>query len=224
MRSLIALSMLAMAGSANAGVLFADNFDAHPTALTVTSLSGWTVSGNVDVVDSGTYGITCDVKCIDLDGTTGPGGIASGWVAFSGGQTITVSYDLSGSQRSSAVDDFYFDISFDAPVDILSLTTLSGFPGAPFVLGDYAGINQIFNQHPVAGSQGFITYALSFTPTQAGQFQLNFRTASGDNIGPVLDNVLVTQAAVPEPATWAMLIAGFGLVGAAARRRRAITA
>nr|WP_235890272.1 PEPxxWA-CTERM sorting domain-containing protein [Sandaracinobacter neustonicus] len=30
--------------------------------------------------------------------------------------------------------------------------------------------------------------------------------------------------AVPEPATWAMLIAGFGLVGAAARRRRALAA
>ena len=29
------------------------------------------------------------------------------------------------------------------------------------------------------------------------------------------------QAAIPEPATWTMLIAGFGLVGAAARRRRA---
>lgn len=29
---------------------------------------------------------------------------------------------------------------------------------------------------------------------------------------------------VPEPATWAMLIGGFGLVGAAARRRRALTA
>ena len=28
-------------------------------------------------------------------------------------------------------------------------------------------------------------------------------------------------AGVPEPATWAMLVAGFGLVGAAARRRRA---
>jgi hypothetical protein len=32
------------------------------------------------------------------------------------------------------------------------------------------------------------------------------------------------SAVVPEPANWAMLIAGFGLVGAAARRRRAITA
>jgi hypothetical protein len=33
--------------------------------------------------------------------------------------------------------------------------------------------------------------------------------------------VLVT-APVPEPATWAMMIGGFGLLGAAARRRRRI--
>ncbi len=31
-------------------------------------------------------------------------------------------------------------------------------------------------------------------------------------------------SAVPEPATWAMMIAGFGLVGGAVRRRRASTA
>jgi len=29
-----------------------------------------------------------------------------------------------------------------------------------------------------------------------------------------------TAGAIPEPATWAMLITGFGLVGAAARRRQ----
>jgi hypothetical protein len=29
---------------------------------------------------------------------------------------------------------------------------------------------------------------------------------------------------LPEPATWAMLIAGFGLVGTAVRRRRAVSA
>lgn len=33
-------------------------------------------------------------------------------------------------------------------------------------------------------------------------------------------NFAVPSAVVPEPATWAMLIAGFGLVGAAARQRR----
>jgi PEP-CTERM motif len=32
----------------------------------------------------------------------------------------------------------------------------------------------------------------------------------------------VTISNVPEPANWAMLIAGFGLVGAAARRRRSV--
>lgn len=31
----------------------------------------------------------------------------------------------------------------------------------------------------------------------------------------------ITGGVIPEPATWAMMIAGFGLVGAAARRRRA---
>jgi hypothetical protein len=36
------------------------------------------------------------------------------------------------------------------------------------------------------------------------------------------DFIRVSVTSVPEPASWAMLIAGFGLVGAAARRRRAI--
>jgi hypothetical protein len=34
----------------------------------------------------------------------------------------------------------------------------------------------------------------------------------------------ITVSEVPEPANWAMMIAGFGLTGAAARRRRATTA
>lgn len=39
----------------------------------------------------------------------------------------------------------------------------------------------------------------------------------------ITEDVLPPTGAIPEPATWAMLIAGFGLVGVAARRRRAVT-
>lgn len=35
-----------------------------------------------------------------------------------------------------------------------------------------------------------------------------------------IDDISYNSSIVPEPASWAMLIAGFGLVGAAARRRR----
>jgi hypothetical protein len=35
-----------------------------------------------------------------------------------------------------------------------------------------------------------------------------------------IDDISYNAGVIPEPATWAMMIAGFGLVGAAARRRR----
>ena len=49
---------------------------------------------------------------------------------------------------------------------------------------------------------------------------------SSNNTGAAFDNFFLDaspliQSAVPEPATWAMMIAGFGLVGGAIRRQRA---
>ncbi len=43
------------------------------------------------------------------------------------------------------------------------------------------------------------------------------------NDGPGGAATVLFQSGTPEPASWAMLIAGFGLVGAAARRRRLAT-
>ncbi len=51
------------------------------------------------------------------------------------------------------------------------------------------------------------------------RLNVNFRASSpGDYI-----RVLTAAPAVPEPATWAMMIGGFGLVGGAMRRRRKAT-
>ncbi|WP_235927667.1 PEPxxWA-CTERM sorting domain-containing protein [Sandarakinorhabdus rubra] len=44
------------------------------------------------------------------------------------------------------------------------------------------------------------------------------------NVGNLIINVQEIGGSVPEPSSWAMLIAGFGLVGAAARRRRVVAA
>ena len=49
-------------------------------------------------------------------------------------------------------------------------------------------------------------------------------TAGDDNIGPVIDNVVLDIAAVPEPTTWGMLIAGFGAIGGTLRRRKPLPA
>lgn len=45
-----------------------------------------------------------------------------------------------------------------------------------------------------------------------------------NNFGFVVDNLVVKAAAVPEPASWALMVSGFGLVGAMLRRRVALTA
>jgi hypothetical protein len=50
---------------------------------------------------------------------------------------------------------------------------------------------------------------------------LTFAAAGrSDSLGGYLDDITIASAAVPELATWAMLIIGFGMVGVAARRRR----
>ena len=53
------------------------------------------------------------------------------------------------------------------------------------------------------GTGTLITGFLAVTPDSAG-------------LGPDIANI----GAVPEPASWALLVAGFGLIGTAARRRR----
>lgn len=55
---------------------------------------------------------------------------------------------------------------------------------------------------------------LTFEPTFSGG---NFLYASGNNSGRYL---ALSSGAVPEPATWAMMILGFGLIGGAMRRKQ----
>lgn len=52
--------------------------------------------------------------------------------------------------------------------------------------------------------------------------RLRWVSTLGGQLNTGWDNIRIVgyEAAIPEPASWALMIAGFGLVGGALRRRR----
>ena len=73
--------------------------------------------------------------------------------------------------------------------------------------------------------QGFATYRANAGDPLIGQLlTVQIGSKSIADLGGQTNIDAVSLTAVPEPASWAMLIAGFGLVGGAMRRRRAVLA
>ncbi|CAM3191445.1 hypothetical protein SPAN111604_09530 [Sphingomonas antarctica] len=110
------------------------------------------------------------------------------------GKTYTVSFLQSGDNVPGA------NWNYNVAIDGGTIYAGSGQTQAP---GTNPG-QQIMTSFVASGG----TAVLSFTDAT---------TASGGNV--VFDNVSVTG--VPEAATWAMMIAGFGIAGVTMRRRRA---
>lgn len=103
----------------------------------------------------------------------------------------------------------------NAVVDLLTGTADAFTENAADIVATFYGPGADAGANP----NPWATYSTTLT-LAAGTYQIRF--AEADNQGffqQGVDNVSVT-AAIPEPASWAMLITGFGLVGAAARRRR----
>lgn len=188
----IALAALAPCLAQAQTTIFSDNFNSSPLGLN-TAPAGWTVTdGTVDVVATGTYGLTGSGRFVDLDGSTGDAGVLSRGFSMTAGTTYKAFFDIAGNQRGGS--------------DILQVS----FGTAGLTLD------------PLLSSSPWTTYSLTFTPTASGTFSLSFNNAGGDNIGALLDNVVVQ--AVPEPESYALLLAGLGLMGTIARRRKAAAA
>ena len=123
-------------------------------------------------------------------------------------------------------DTVFFGLVHATPGDRTLTVTLPGFSGG-FSGGSFNGVrlHDAFNTvaaftsvtvSSLSNVAGFDASRVSF---DADNIYLNF---SGLNIRSDFFAQVDIGGGVPEPAAWALMIAGFGLVGAAARRRQSV--
>ena len=133
-------------------------------------------------------------------------------ISGTGTGTFTLSYDSTTSAYSLVTLDFSLAGStYD--------TSNSGIAvnGSDLVLGAFAGGGVL----TVDGT--FNDFWLWFDPTLASQSVSGFNAYYGTGTGLLrAGSYTVTQvtAGVPEPATWALMLLGFGGMGLVVRRRR----
>jgi hypothetical protein len=227
--------------AAQATVVFANGFNGDNGGVPVDNHTpgGFSViSGSVDLLRNGSSGVSCAGgfgQCIDLEGSAGYGTIrleTGHTFAVKAGDKVTLEFDISGNQRSGSpagTDTFLAGFLFDKLLD-LTLTRSGAWTGD---LDMPAAANAVSVLGNVLSDTGFQHYVLGFIAPQ--DFNLRFQFGArapvvgvpSDGLGPLLDNVKLditaapAPAPAPEPATWAMMLLGFGALGAALRRRRA---
>jgi hypothetical protein len=144
-------------------------------------------------------------------GDVTPSGVQGLLLFQDGNGPNTLFFDFSGPVRSGGLwfgnDDTCCGNPFTAVLDIYSSGGLQG------------SVSVVANMNDSADQ--FLGFSTDFDVTRIG-----YRMASNANLAMYVDDLYFsgTGGAVPEPATWAMMIVGFGAAGSMIRRRKAVVA
>ena len=202
-----AVCLCATAAPQPGDLIFSDNFDSTPLGIGQTSLpGGWTVvGGTVDVIGApGLDPRPGHGHYIDMQGSSGEPGRLSIEVPVETSGRYLVEFDWSGNARGNA--------------GAIGVDTgpAGGTDGKSFII-DVAADTPFLRSGHGTGIQNQGSFLLTFfTPafvdTPDGRFVAD--------TGLLLDNVTVTFAqAIPEPATFVLVLAGIVPIGLAARRK-----
>ncbi len=227
---------------ARTGVLRLQTVNRTSSAWTnyfTTAVNGWSAASQLDLIGSrGTYSSSCGAVFATIQVCNGSYG-SNGWLGYanvwtSGGHIVQATVRLNDSYfsqakyntaawRSSVIcqelghtiglahnNTNRSDANTGSCLDYSNVPAGGGTYGASNLAPgsvDFAGLNIIYatlDNTQLAGT--------TLTMSSSG-FYLPGWTDPDDAVG-----------AVPEPSAWAMLIAGFGMTGAAIRRRRTLSA
>ncbi|WP_294196476.1 PEPxxWA-CTERM sorting domain-containing protein [uncultured Sphingomonas sp.] len=148
-----------------------------------------------------------DVRFVD-------GGTAEGWLSF--------------DSDAGKIGDFAITVSAGTDAAFTAATYSSSNTNSVIFDNSTLGIDhpgKLYLFRMKDSNRQFRIAADGLPPASGGSIDLIHTAFTGEcfacypwrgfsNLGSI------TSAAVPEPATWAMMLLGFGMVGAAARRRR----
>ncbi len=197
-------SAMAMASASTASNLLTNgNFEGSTSETTTPP--GWTNIGHMDgVIAYSLFGTPAYDGSYYYDIGGFGGALPAGGdgieqtVATVAGQAYTLTFGLSG-ENGSGVE--LADVNIGGK---LTQYTLTVDGSGPFKMP-------------------FATDTISYVatgPTTTIAFTVDAASPAFGNNDPLIDGVIFSPTGVPEPTTWAMMLAGFGMAGAAIRRRR----
>jgi len=200
-KTILALAaIIALPAAANATAFTNGSFELGTAPGSFTQLSvgaanitGWSVvSGTIDYI--GSY-----------------------WQAGAGSRSV----DMSGTSAGSISQTFDTVLGKTYTVDFLMAGNPDGGSASKVLKVSATGNSQQsfnFNTNgKTKSAMGWTSKSYQFTATGTST-TLNFLAVGSGSYGTALDGITVTSA-VPEPASWAMMIGGFGIAGGAMRRR-----